>query len=127
MGKAQSCRVVTLTFSACYSSCVVKGTESETGYEMWTWTSRRMLMMRMRTCAGTCHMTHSWSGRSCYGNILSGTWEEGETQLSAKPPRAQHHKAQDNKKPFVLPKEPSKTHPRGELAYGKLCPSLAGQ
>lgn len=43
-------------------------------------------MMRMRTCPGTCHMTHSWSERRSCGNILSGTfatvWEVGRATVT---------------------------------------------
>lgn len=43
-------------------------------------------MMRMRTCPGTCHMTHSWSGKKSCGNILSGTfaiaWVVGRTTVT---------------------------------------------
>lgn len=43
-------------------------------------------MMRMRTCPGTCHMTHSWSERRSCGNILSGTfataWGVGRATVS---------------------------------------------
>lgn len=85
-GSSHPCRVAPLTFSACYSSCGVRG--SGTGCGMWTWMSRRMLMMRMRTCPGICHMTHSWSGRRSCGNILSGTWEKERHISVLSPPHA---------------------------------------
>lgn len=47
-------------------------------------------MMRMRTCPGTCHMTHSWSGKKSCGNILSGTWGKERHSSVLSPPRAQH-------------------------------------
>lgn len=64
-------------------------------------------MMRMRTCPGTCHMTHSWSGKRSCGNILSGTWGKDRHSSLPSSPHAQHHEAPEKKKTSILPKVPS--------------------
>ena len=64
-------------------------------------------MMRMRTCPGTCHMTHSWSGRRSCGNSWSGTWGKERHSSVLSPPHTQHHKGLEKKKTSILPKVPS--------------------
>jgi len=129
-GNSHPCRMAMLTFSACYSSCGARGSGIGTGCRMWTWMSRRTLMTRMRTCPGTCHKTHSWSGRRSCGNILSGTWGMERHSSVPSPPRAQHLEAPEKKKTFTLPKVHStllgQSPSPGELGCGNLCPSLPG-
>lgn len=88
-------------------------------------------MMTMRTCPGTCHMTHSWSERRSCGNILSGTWGKQRHSSVLSPLDAQHHEAPEKKKTQSSPRYPAphsdRAHPQGKLGYGNLCPSLLGQ
>lgn len=123
-------RVAVLTVSSCYSSCGEKGTGTGTVCGTGTWTSRRRRRRRTRTCPGTCHTTHSWSGRRSCANILSGTCGEERDSSAPSPPRAQHQAVLRNKETSILPRAPSTSrthqHPQGEPGYGNACPSLPG-
>lgn len=109
-----------LTVSSCYSSCGEKGTGTGTVCGMGTWTSRRRRRTRTRTCPGTCHTTHSWSGRRSCANTLSGTWGEERDSSAPSPPCAQHQVVLGNRDPHP----PQST--QGEPGYGNTCPSLPG-